>query len=65
VIRDLAAGGLSVIVISSEAEELPGLCDRVLVMVEGRVAAEFRGPAITREALVRASYHGAPEEVLV
>ena len=63
VIRDLAAGGLTVIVISSEAEELPGLCDRVLVMVEGRVAAEFEGPAITREALVRASYHGAPEEV--
>ena len=63
VIRDLAAEGLSVIVISSEAEELPGLCDRVLVMVEGCVAAEFDGPEITRDALVRASYHGAPEEM--
>jgi len=57
-IRALAASGLSVIVISSEAEELPGLCDRVLVMVEGRIAVEIEGPAITREALVHASYHG-------
>ena len=61
VIRDLAAVGLSVVVISSEAEELAGLCDRVLVMVEGRVAAEFEGPAITREVLVGASYHGATQ----
>ena len=63
VIRALAAAGLSVLVISSEAEELPGLCDRVLVIVEGRVVAQFEGPAITRESLVGASYRGAIREV--
>lgn len=61
IIRALASEGMSVIVISSETEELPGLCDRVLVMVEGRIGAELRGAAITREALVQASYQGMQE----
>jgi ABC-type sugar transport system ATPase subunit len=55
-IRALAAGGISVIVISSEAEELPEVCDRVLVMVEGRVVRELTGDALTRNAIVQASY---------
>ena len=38
----------SVIVISSEAEELPELCDRVLVMAEGRIVGELTGAAMTR-----------------
>jgi len=45
-----------VIVISSEAEELPELSDRVLVMVEGRIVRELSGAAITRNAIVQASY---------
>ncbi len=55
-IRNLASNGVSVIVISSEAEELPELCDRVLVMVEGRIARELTGAAISRHAIVQASY---------
>lgn len=55
-VRALAAGGVSVIVISSEAEELPELCDRVLVMIEGRIARELTGARITRNAIVQASY---------
>lgn len=61
IIRELATQGVSIIVISSETEELPGLCDRVLVMVEGRIATELRGTAITREALVQASYLSTEE----
>ncbi len=57
-IRDRAAEGMAVIVISSEAEELPGLCDRVLVMGEGRILRELAGEAITREEIVRSSYIG-------
>jgi ABC-type sugar transport system ATPase subunit len=52
---------MAIIVISSETEELPGLCDRVLVMVEGRIATELSGAAITREALVQASYLSTEE----
>ena len=57
IIRELVAQGMSVIVISSEAEELPELCDRVLVMAEGKIVQELRGETITRDAIVHASYH--------
>ena len=48
--------GAGVIVISSEVEELPGLCDRVLIMVEGRIAGELIGEEISKEALLHMSY---------
>jgi ribose transport system ATP-binding protein len=58
-IKELAANGVGVMVISSEVEELPGLCDRVLVMVEGTIAGELTGPAISKEAILQLSYaHG-------
>ena len=56
IIRELAASGQSIIVISADAEELPGLCDRVLVMSEGEVVTELTGGSISREAILRASY---------
>lgn len=59
IIRELAANGVGVIVISSEVEELPGLCDRVLVMVEGRIAGELVGNAITKEAMIHMCYENA------
>ena len=55
-IRDLAARGMAVIAISSEPDELPDLCDRVLVMAEGRIVRELAGPALTRNAIIEASY---------
>ena len=39
-LRDLARSGIGIVVISSELPELLGLCDRVLVIREGRVAGE-------------------------
>lgn len=55
-IRKLAADGMAVLVISSEPDELPDLCDRVLVMVEGRIVTELAGDAISRASIVAASY---------
>ena len=55
-IRELADKGMAVIVISSEPEELPDLCDRVLVMAEGRIVRELEGAAISRNAIIEASY---------
>ncbi len=55
-IREVADRGVAVLVISSDNEELPGLCDRVLVMVEGRLAGEARGTDITKERLLHLSY---------
>ena len=56
IVRELAARNAGVIVISSEVEELPGLCDRVLVMVEGRIVGALVGAEITKEALLQLSY---------
>jgi ribose transport system ATP-binding protein/rhamnose transport system ATP-binding protein len=55
-IRKLAEEGMGVLVISSEPDELPELCDRVLVMAEGRIVKEIEGEAISRQAIVEASY---------
>ena len=55
-IRELAAEGAAIIVISSDNEELPRVCDRVLVMSFGRVSGELAGNEITKEAILYKSY---------
>jgi rhamnose transport system ATP-binding protein len=52
---ELAAAGLAVIMVSSEIPEILGMSDRVIVMREGRIAAEFEGNDLTPEQLVRAA----------
>ena len=58
-IRDLAANGMAILVVSSEPDELPDLCDRVLVMAEGQIVRELTGDALSRNAIIEASYAGA------
>ncbi|WP_153769343.1 sugar ABC transporter ATP-binding protein [Labrenzia sp. CE80] len=50
---ELAAQGLAVIMVSSEIPEILGMSDRVIVMREGRIAAEYQGGDMTPENLVR------------
>jgi ribose transport system ATP-binding protein len=52
-ISDLAADGLGVLVVSSELEELVGICSRVLVMREGEVVAEVDGATASERELLR------------
>jgi rhamnose transport system ATP-binding protein len=47
---ELAAQGLAVLMISSELPEVLGMSDRVLVMREGRIVAEFSREEATQEA---------------
>ena len=54
-IDDLAKRDIGVVVISSELPEIIGICDRVLVMREGRIAGVVGGPggdAITQENIM-------------
>jgi len=51
-----AAGGAGVVVCSSEAKELVRLCNRVLVMRNGRVAAELSGEDLTETRIVLEGY---------
>jgi ABC-type sugar transport system ATPase subunit len=62
-IRELAADGMAVLVISSEPDELPDLCDRVLVMAEGRIVKELAGENVTRNSIIEASYAAVEERV--
>jgi ribose transport system ATP-binding protein len=52
---ELVAEGKSLLFYSSETEEMARLCHRVLVMREGRIAAELAGPSTDAEAIVAAS----------
>jgi ribose transport system ATP-binding protein len=52
---DLAAEGRSILYYSSDTEEVARMAHRVLVMREGRVAAELAGPGVSPEDIVTAS----------
>ena len=51
-IEELAAAGKAVLVISSEHQELFGLCDRVLVMAEGAIQGELQPADYSEERLL-------------
>jgi ribose transport system ATP-binding protein len=51
----LAAEGKALLFYSSDADELAHLCHRVLVMREGRIAAELLAPGLTAEDIVAAA----------
>ncbi|WP_282062106.1 sugar ABC transporter ATP-binding protein [Roseobacter litoralis] len=57
---ELAGQGLAVIMVSSEIPEVIGMSDRVIVMREGRIAAEVQGDDLTPETLVRHAAGIAP-----
>jgi ABC-type sugar transport system ATPase subunit len=56
---DLAAAGATVLLISSELEELMRVCHRYLVMSERRIVAELPGTATESQLIDALSMHGA------
>ncbi len=58
ILRQFAAEGGSVLIASSQVEDLVGLCDRVLVMAGGEVVAELAGGEVNTVQLIRACYNG-------
>jgi len=54
-ISELAAEGLAVLLISSELPEILGMSDRILVMREGAITAEFSRADATQEAVMTAA----------
>lgn len=55
-LSSFAAEGLAVVMVSSELPELLGNCDRILVMCQGSIAAEFSRQQATEEALLREAF---------
>jgi ABC-type sugar transport system ATPase subunit len=60
VIKQLAEQGTSILVISSDNEELEMLCERVLTMVEGKITSESTGNGITASNLTSLSFARTP-----
>jgi len=52
-IVDLAGTGVGLIVVSSELEEVIGLCDRSLIMADGRVVGEVSRHEASEETVLR------------
>jgi ribose transport system ATP-binding protein len=55
ILRSIAAGGVPVVAASSDAKELEGLCDRVIVMSRGHAVATLEGDDVTEEKIVHAA----------
>ncbi|WP_256794800.1 ATP-binding cassette domain-containing protein [Terrabacter sp. Ter38] len=55
ILREVSAAGVPVVVASSDAKELEGLCDRVLVMSRGAVLDVVEGAQVTEERLIHSA----------
>jgi ribose transport system ATP-binding protein len=52
-LRSLADGGAGIVVISSDMPEILGLCDRIVVMHEGRISGELAAKVATEDSIIR------------
>jgi len=56
-LREQAAEGRSVLMFTSELREVPLVCDRVVVLHEGRIIAEFPAADADEETLLHAMHN--------
>ncbi|QBI53596.1 sugar ABC transporter ATP-binding protein [Streptomonospora litoralis] len=57
VVSELAASGAAVVLGSSDDRELVEVCDRVLVLFEGRIVDEVAGERLNEDTLIASSMH--------
>ena len=58
IINDLAAAGTAILCISSELEELIGICDRILVMSNGEIQGTFTREEFDEERILQVAFEG-------
>jgi ribose transport system ATP-binding protein/rhamnose transport system ATP-binding protein len=63
ILRDLAAGGIALLVVSSDLPEVLALAHRIVVMSEGRVAGELDAATATEIAILELAAPRARNEV--
>lgn len=57
-IKKMAAEGVSIILVTTELEELEELCNRVLIMFRGEIIEELEGDRIDKKQILEASTAG-------
>jgi ribose transport system ATP-binding protein len=57
-IHELAVRGKGILVVSSEIEELIGLCDRILIMRRGEICGSVNRPDFNREQILKTAFMG-------
>ncbi|QNE48316.1 ATP-binding cassette domain-containing protein [Glaciihabitans sp. INWT7] len=65
ILREVSASGIPVVVASSDAKELEGLCDRVIVMSRGHAVEVLRGSEISEERMITAAVRSTTRSVSV
>jgi ABC-type sugar transport system ATPase subunit len=58
IMRELADGGLAILMISSELTEVVGMADRVIVMRQGRITGELQAVDATEENIMHLATTG-------
>lgn len=53
ILDELCSLGLSIVMVTSEMEELLTMADRVMVMNDGKISAELEGESITQQNIIR------------
>jgi ABC-type sugar transport system ATPase subunit len=56
IINDLASQGSGILFISSELEELMGMCDRIAVMSRGEIVGKFERASFDKEQILRVAF---------
>ncbi len=60
-LRNLAKKGLSIIIVSSDYEEVMDVSDRIIVMCDGEIAGEIEGSKASKEVLLEMALGGCGE----
>lgn len=63
IINDLVQQGKSILLISSELTEILGMCDRIYVMNEGKIIAEFPRGKATQEGIMNCIMQASKGEI--
>jgi len=58
IINELSASGISIIMVSSELPEMLGMCDRFIVLSDGKAVAELGRADASQEAIMTACFSG-------
>ena len=59
-LRSLADAGVAILMISSDMEEVIGVCDRIAVMHEGRVSGHLERPAFSEQSVLGLAVGAVP-----